>query len=288
MSAVQVSGIFTYPIKSCGGLSHQNIKLTPNGFEHDRQWLLVRDNPDERGMFITQREFPRMALIHPRFVDDILMISAPDSGEVCVPLEQQRAASLVVTVWKDTVRAVDEGDQIAAWFSEFLGASVRLVRFDDETVRPISMKFTDQPGQTGFADGYPILIATEESLADLNTRLLERGKSTVPMRRFRPNIVFKGTDEAFDEDHWKWITINGVFYEVAKPCARCAITTVDPATGIIPEKGEPLATLETFRRVRGVINGVLFGQNVIHRGLGEVRLGDSVTIDQRAEPIVLD
>jgi hypothetical protein len=48
---------------------------------------------------------------------------------------------------------------------------------------------------------------------------------------------------------------------------------VDQATG---ERGkEPLATLATYRRDG---NAVLFGQNLVHVGTGELRVGDGVTV----------
>jgi len=277
MYAITVTGLYTYPIKSCGGISHDTVSLTARGFQYDRQWMVVRDDERHAGMFVTQREFPKMALIQTRIDADCLHISAPDMSDTAVMLKQKHAADREVVIWKDTVRAVNEGDQLAAWFSAYLGAPLRLVRFDDAGNRSVSMKYTDQPSQTGFSDGYPILIANESSLGDLNARLESRGKPPVLMNRFRPNIVVSGAD-AWAEDYWKWVTIGGIRFEIPKPCARCPITTVDQATGTIPVKGEPLATLETFRRGSGDVSGVIFGQNVIHRGMGDVKLHETVKI----------
>ncbi|MFN8527177.1 MAG: MOSC N-terminal beta barrel domain-containing protein [Anaerolineae bacterium] len=277
MTEIMVTALYTYPIKSCGGLPHAEMALDARGFLHDRQWMIVSDADKDRGHFLTQREYPRMALIHPCVEADQLTLRAPGMPEIAVPLAQDHPADMTVVVWKDTLQAVDEGDAIAQWFSAYLGAAVRLVRFADEIVRAVSMKHTDQPSQTGFSDGYPLLLANESSLADLNDRLAARGKPAVPMTRFRPNIVIQGVD-AWAEDTWKWVEIGGVRCEVAKPCARCAITTVDPLSGEATIKGEPLATLETFRRGTGSVSGVLFGQNVIHRALGTLRVGDRVEL----------
>jgi hypothetical protein len=283
MSAVRVTGIYTYPIKSCGGIAHERRELHARGLHGDRAWMIVRDDANY-GEFVTQREFPRMALIQPVYTPDGLTISAPGMPEIHVRYDAQSARRLDVTVWKDSVRAIDQGDDIAAWVSEFLGASLRLVGFADDSRRVKHTEFTPHAFETGFADAYPLLIAAQQSLDELNRRLAERGKSTVPMQRFRPNLVLDGLDAPFDEDHWKWITIRDVRYEIAKPCARCAITTVDPQTGVIPEKGEPLATLETFRRGTDRVKGVLFGQNAIHRPPYDdsvVQVGDVVSIDER-------
>ncbi len=277
MQAITVTGLYTYPIKSCGGISHDAVALMNRGFQYDRQWMVVRDDEPRAGMFVTQREIPKMALIRTRIDAECLHISAPDMPDTSVSLRQERAADRDVIIWKDTVRAVSESDGLAQWFSDFLGTPLRLVRFDDAITRPVSMKFTDQPSQTGFADGYPLLIANESSLHDLNRRLEARGTTSIPMNRFRPNIVVSGA-RAWAEDDWTWISINGIRFEVPKPCARCPITTVDQATGIIPVKGEPLATLETFRRGSGAVTGVIFGQNVIHRGMGVVHLNEIVSL----------
>jgi len=277
MTAITVTGLYTYPIKSCGGIAHDVLSLTPRGFAYDRQWMVVHDGERHKNSFVTQREIPKMALIKTHIDPECLHISAPNMPDVAISLAQEPPADREVIVWKDTVRAADVGADTAAWFSEFLGAPLRLVRFDQASIRPVSMKYTTQPAQTGFSDGYPILIANESSLADLNDRLQARGSSPVPMNRFRPNIVISGAD-AWAEDGWKWLTINSIRFEVPKPCARCAITTVDQTTGTVPVKGEPLATLETFRRDIGGVSGVIFGQNVIHRGTGDVNLHDTIIL----------
>jgi uncharacterized protein YcbX len=275
MNMIKVSGIFTYPIKSCGGISHQSATLDERGLRYDRRWMIVSDAPEDRGEFLTQREFPRLSLIQPSFSGDMLAINAPGMSEICVPLAQQGKADRDVVVWDDTCRAVDQRDQVAEWLSNFMAIPIRLVRIADEFVRPTSMDYTDQPAQTGFADGYPMLLTTEDSLIDLNKRLAARGKPAIRMNRFRPNIVVKGADP-FEEDLWKWIKIGDIRVEIAKPCARCVTTTVEQERGEVTITHEPTATLATFRRASN--GGVMFGQNVIHRTVGEIAIGDEVQI----------
>lgn len=266
-----LSGLFTYPIKSCGGLSHEQIALSATGLTYDRRWLVV----DANGEFVTQRQHHHMALIQPRIDGDAMVITAPKLSELRVPLALDGEPSRSVVIWRDRVDAADMGDEAAAWFSEAVGMSVRLVAMPDSTLRPTSTKHTPQAGQVGFADGYPLLVISEASLADLNARLAERGKSPVTMRRFRPNIVI--TDSAaYDEDRLGTFHIGEVTLEAVKPCARCVMTTVDPETGQAPDPQEPLGTLATYRR--GANGGVMFGQNVIHRTLGVLRVGDEVRV----------
>ncbi|MDX2141574.1 MAG: MOSC N-terminal beta barrel domain-containing protein [Chloroflexota bacterium] len=273
MTNIVISSLHIYPIKSCGGIDVTQATLTPRGFEYDRQWMIVQDDDEERGMFLTQRELPEMALIQPIVEGDTLLVRAPGMSALRVPLAQPPdAPTMPVVVWRDTCVAVDEGTLAAQWVSDYLRAAARLVRMADAFVRPVDPTYAKTPAQTGFSDGYPLLLISEASLVDLNERLIGRGKASIPMRRFRPNIVVTGCD-AYAEDNWSSFTIAGLSFEGVKLCARCPITTVDPATGSIPDVQEPLATLATYRKAT---RGVLFGQNVIHRESGTISIGDLV------------
>jgi hypothetical protein len=268
--AIRVTGLYTYPIKSCGRLSHERLLLDERGPVYDRHWMVV----DEAGRFQTQRELPRLALVQPTFAGDTLVVSAPGVGELRLPLAAPQHPAREVVVWRDTVSAVDEGDDAAAWLYSFLGASVRLVRMADGFRRGVDPTYAQSPAIVSFADGYPLLLAADESVNDLNARLEKRGKAPLPMSRFRPNVVIQGAG-AWAEDDWTRITVGGLPFDVVKPCARCATTTVDQATGTIPDHEEPLATLATFRKAA---RGVMFGQNIIHREQGALCLGDPVAI----------
>ncbi len=262
-----VSQVNIYPIKSCAGTSLARSQIDARGFVNDRRWLVV----DEDWSFLTQRELARMALIKPDVDDHCLRLSAPDMPAFELPVDQP-GERVAVTIWKDSgVGAVDQGDAVAQWFSDYLKQNVRLVRFADDYLRQVSQKYAPRASdQVGFADGYPFLIASEESLADLNTRL----ETPLPMNRFRPNIVVRGADEPYAEDTWKAIRIGDVIFDVVKPCARCAITTTDQQTA---KRGkEPLRTLATYRPGNG--GGPLFGQNAIQRSTGSVATGTPVEV----------
>ena len=167
------------------------------------------------------------------------------------------------------MQAIDQGDEAAGWFSDWLGTPVRLVHIADGYIRRVNEKYTISPDDhTGFSDGYPILLASEESLQDLNTHL----ETPVPMNRFRPNLVVKGC-EAFAEDTWKRIRIGEVELAVVKPCARCVVTTIDKET--LEKSKEPLKTLGKYRRHE---LGAIFGQNVIPLNEGRLRLGMNVEV----------
>jgi hypothetical protein len=261
---ITVTALHYYPIKSCRGWALDSAKLSPRGIENDRWMMLV----DSNGQFLTQREHPRMALIEPKIEAARLNLSAPGMPPLEIAIQPDGAARKVV-VWRSTCAAVDQGDPVSGWLSSYLGVDTRLVRIADGFERKVNQNFAVTPNdQTGFSDGYPLLLIAEESLDDLNERL----DAPLPMNRFRPNLVVRGCDP-FAEDTWKRIRINGMDLAVVKPCARCAITTTDQATA---ERGhEPLKTLATYRKADGK---VMFGQNVIHLAVGQIAVGDSVEI----------
>jgi uncharacterized protein YcbX len=235
------------------------------GLEHDRRMMVVT----LEGECLTQREFPRLALVTPQLRDGRLELSAPNFE--CIQLGlQTTGAAWPVNIWKSKgVHAIDQGEEAASWFSDWLGTSVRLVHIADGYKRLVSESYAvNNDDHTGFADGYPILLASEEGLDDLNSRL----ESPVPMNRFRPNIVVKGCGP-FEEDTWNRIRIGDVELAVVKPCARCEVTTIDKET--LERSKEPLKTLGKYRKHK---LGAIFGQNVIPLNGGSIRLGMNVEV----------
>jgi uncharacterized protein YcbX len=224
---------------------------------------------------ITQRDLPKLALVEPTISGDSLILSAPGKSELCIPLEDRAQKMSPITVWSDTVKAHDEGDEAAEWFSDYLNVDVRLMRMPDDFVRRVDPYYSPEFAQVGFADAYPLLLISEASLETLNEKLAARGKPSLPMNRFRPNVVVAGC-EPFAEDTWKHFSIDGIPFEGVKLCARCVTTTVDQSRGEVLDKDEPLVTLATFRRAAG--GKVMFGQNVVHRGLGTLNVGAFVEI----------
>jgi len=277
-----VTEVNIYPIKSCAGISYKSGKIGKFGFENDRKWMVV---DAESGRMMTGRRFPVMVLVKPRFSDDNkhLIISGPECSEIKIAIENEKSAgSKDVTVWSSpATSAIDEGDEVAAWFTKLLKYNVRLVRYPNKTHNRLidaEYKSKDKEEYVSFADGFPYLITSEESLADLNSRL----PNSLSMRRFRPNIVIKGVKGGFPwmEDSWCGgsIKIGDIEFRVAKYCERCKMTTLDPDTGKYGE--EPLKTLATFRQ--GLRRGgkeVTFGQNLIcETEVGEISVGQSVVV----------
>ncbi len=261
--SIRLSGLYRYPVKSLRGESLDTMTIGPRGPEYDRHWMLV----NEAGRFLTQREFPRMALVRPEIRETGLRLQAPGMFELDVPADSEQEMS--VQLWRDSCTARVMNPAADQWLSDFLGVSCRLVYLPEEQVRQVDQQYAAAEDQVGFADGFPFLLISQASLDDLNQRM---GR-TLPMERFRPNLVVEGC-EAYAEDTWKRIRIGDIEFRVVKPCSRCVIPTVNPQTGE-REGNEPLKTLMSYRKEG---NNVYFGQNLIHDAQGELQTGAAVEI----------
>ncbi len=264
---MRVTGINIYPLKSTRPIALTESDVLPRGLPWDRRWMLV----DSDGRFITARQYPVLAMIDTAIGADTLEISVAGREVLQIPLAEPSAAHILVTVWKDRCQAVPVGAAADAWFCDYLGMPCRLVRMTDQLVRLVNPDYGQPADQLSFADGFPLLLISEASLHDLNRRL----PAAVPMQRFRPNLVVDG-EQPYGEDGWCRLRVGEVEFEGVKNCSRCVFTTIDPHTGVKDPAGEPLRTLASYRRRKG--GGVYFGQNLIPRSRGTIRLGDSVEV----------
>ena len=258
--ACSIASVNLHPIKSCGGFAVTEALLIETGLELDRAWMVV----DAKGEMITQRERPRLALVKPTMRADDMVLRAPGMLALHIALDAVEAATRA-RVWDDEVKAYDMGALAAQWFTDFIGEPARLVRFDPDQKRLSDAAWTgDVAAENAFGDGFPLLVTSAASLADLNDRLVAKGAPPVTMERFRANLVLDGLS-AYDEDHLDEITIDAeggtVHLKLVKPCARCSIPNVDPSTA---ESGhEPGDTLAGYRSDVRVKGGVTFGMNAI-------------------------
>ncbi|MFN3568631.1 MAG: MOSC domain-containing protein [Polaromonas sp.] len=263
-----ISALWVYPVKSCAGVPVREAILTETGLEFDRAWMVV----DEHGEFVTQRELPRMALIQPQLKTQDMVLRAPGMLALHIALDQVQEP-VRVKVWNDEVQAYDMGAVAAQWFSDFLGAKLRLVRFDPAHKRLSSARWTGGvEALNQFSDGYPLLVLSEASLAGLNERLQAAGSVPVGIERFRPNLVLGPAPgpaadalAAHDEDRLDELQVSteqGVArLKPVKPCARCPIPNIDPATAISsPEVNDMLQTYRQDPRLDGALS---FGMNLI-------------------------
>ncbi|MES2960677.1 MAG: MOSC N-terminal beta barrel domain-containing protein [Pseudomonadota bacterium] len=256
-----LSSLHLHPIKSCAGIAVDEALLIETGLEHDRAWMVV----DADGEFVTQRDLPRMALVKPTLRASDVVLRAPGMLALHLLLDTVEAPCRV-RVWGDSVAAYDMGDLAAQWFSDFLGRPLRLARFDPAERRLADAKWTGLfEAETAFADAFPLLVTSTASLAELNRRLLAAGHDAVAMQRFRPNIVLDGMADAHGEDFIDELTIESpdgpVLLKLVKPCGRCTIPDVDPASAA---QGHAVAdTLAAYRAEPRIGGALAFGMNAI-------------------------
>lgn len=272
-----LSAIHRYPVKSCRGEALASAIVQPWGLDGDRRWMLV----DDSGTAITARAINSLLLVRPEITATGLRVSAPGTAplDVVVP---DAAAQVPVALWGSRLTAAAAGPEADAWFSAVTNISAHLVWLDDPMRRPTSPDFSEPGDRVSFADGYPLLVTTEESLAALNDEVLARAsdeREPLPMARFRPSVVVRGF-EAWAEDDWRRLRIGEATFRAVKGCARCVMTTVDPETA--EREKEPITSLARLRRWDGA---TWFGVNLVPDTPGAVvEVGDEVEVLEAVAP----
>jgi uncharacterized protein len=264
-----LASLHVYPVKGCRAVDLDEAAVEPWGLAGDRRWLIV----DADCQFMTQRKHPALArVVIAGGAGADITVSCDGYPALPVAAPDESAELLKVTVWRSTVLAASAGPEADAWFSAYLGESVRLVYLDDPTRRAVDPDYGADGDTVSFADGYPVLLTSTESLDQLNQWLNAAGDQPVPMNRFRPNVVVSGY-HPWDEDRWRRIRIGAVPFRVAKPCGRCVVTTTDQTTGM--RGSQPLKMLAARRRFG---QNLVFGQNLIPDSPGHIRVGDPIEI----------
>ena len=265
-----LSQIIVYPVKSLAGISVTQWPLVKTGLLYDRCWMLV----DAQGEFLSQRRLPRMALIKTQIIDNQLWLNAEGHQAISLSLSPATGELISIKVWEYQGQGQTVSDALDHWFSLVLEHPCRLVYHPENQIRPVDPDYAFNTDQTAYSDGFPLLLASEASLADLN----HKSGLSLDMRRFRTNLVATHC-KAFAEDRWRKIRINNVSFRLPKPCSRCAIPGIDP------DHGEPQkAVLSALADWRKYNNKVYFGQNLIHDSTGILNLGDEIEILSQGEP----
>lgn len=267
-----VTSLLSYPVKSMRGHPHTRMQVGPRGPLHDREWMVV--GSDMR--LVSQRDFPTLAQITPSITKYGLTLSCDALSPIVIPTELWEGGTVIqrhVHVHKDGIwGCIDQGDEVAGWLSEYLGTAVRLVRMPANVTRPSKRLAEGERAIMNFADGYPFLFTTEESLLRLNQNL---AGVRVPMANFRPNVVVSGTKDPWEEDHWNEFAVSGIRFKGVKPCDRCVVITTNQRTGVRHKK-EPLRTLTEIHKNED--GKPIFGVYANHFGEGSIRLNSPLML----------
>ena len=277
---MKISEINIYPVKSLKKISLDRAVVEDRGLENDRRYMLV----DENNELVTQREIAALSMVSTRYHENLLEVSLGSENWLSIAEHFDEGKKVEVRVWNSQCEAFLAEENVSDWFSDAFKTKLRLVQMPVSTKRGINKLFNNGDDVVSFADGYPMLIVGENSLRDLNSKL----ETEIPMDRFRPNLVFSGSD-GFIEDKWTKIRVGETVFRVTKPCARCVVTTINQETGVSDDK-EPLKTLSKYRKSSDIYpdnfadfglgkNDVLFGQNLVAENFGrEIKVGDGIEV----------
>ncbi|MFI6483113.1 MOSC domain-containing protein [Nonomuraea sp. NPDC050663] len=270
---MRLASIHIYPVKSTQGHDLDVAEVLPWGLAGDRRYLVT----DADGEMLTARENPRLLTVRAELTGDTITLTGPHAAPLKVlPSSRRRETK----VWKTPVELTDGGQDAAEWLGALLGFPARLAWLDDPTRRPVNPEYGTADDRVALADGYPVLLASTRSLAQLNDWIAgeaaERGEEVpepLPISRFRPNLVVDGVDEPFAEDSWTRIRVGEVGFRVVKGCDRCVLTTIDAQT--LKKGKEPIRTLSRHRKWDGK---VWFAMNLIPDTTGAVVVGDRIQV----------
>lgn len=269
--AIKIKSLHIYPLKSASGITLNKLKFESLGPLFDRRWMVI----NEFGQFISQRTHPKMATLNTELNVNDLILTHSEVGKLILPLNKSFLPSdtgCEAKLFSKIIKGYDCGKLASDWISDFLHSKAKIIFYHPQAYRrTVDPQYTDDESkEVAFADGFPWLLTSQETLDNLNQKL----SKPIGMDRFRPNIVVEGTTSD-EEDNWINFKIGDYHFKNAKPCSRCKVTTINQAQGI-SQSHEPLDTLKTYRFKDGKI---YFGINLIHEGSGELKIGDVVTLN---------
>lgn len=262
---VTIHSLHIYPVKSCQGIQLESAELVDTGFKYDRHWMVV----DKQGQFLSQRQFPAMALIQTRLTPLTLVLNTARSNPLIIPLTDKTDGFTSVRIWNDSCRAAIVSNDASQWFSDFLETPCDLVFLPQTEKRHVDPHYAKTSQTVGFADGFPLLVLSRASIDALNNHLTEK----VSIDRFRANIIIDGC-EPHAEDEWSQISVSDIEIQLVKACSRCVIPSINQQTA--EKHSTLLKTLASYRRRRD--SRIYIGQNGLHRSNGTISRGQLVTI----------
>jgi uncharacterized protein YcbX len=275
MQSARITGLWIYPVKSCRGISLQEMQFSPTGPLHDRKWMIV----DDKNCFITLRTVSKLAEIKTAIHGPFLHLYA-ENNKILVDMTQECEQFEDVTVWNDTFKAGIENISINEALSDFLSKSVKLVRYQTQSFRDIKQWGTSVVKETMFTDGHPVLLVNQSSLDDVNAKLIAKGLAPSQIERFRANIVIEGLPAYSEEvmSNYKVKSPSGdVILTHPKHCGRCPIITQDVETGKVVSK-ETLQLLAAERKIENS-KKIPFGVNLTPQNLGLIRIGEEIFLN---------
>ncbi|GAA1428544.1 MOSC domain-containing protein [Microlunatus lacustris] len=268
--APTLTSLVRYPLKSGRAETLAEAVVEPWGLAGDRRWMVV----DAGGRMLTGRQVPELVLVVATAGDDGLVLSA--RGRTPVRVATPAGPDRVPVDLFGSRFLASPAPGAEAWLTAVLGRPAQLLHLRDPRGRAADPAYAAPGDVVSLADGFPLMLTNEASLAALEGWVAEGPRpqeAPLGMGRFRPNLVVTGAP-AWAEDRWRRLRIGDVSFRAVKACERCAFTLVDPATAARTK--EPLASLARHRRYDGK---TWFGVNLVpEQPLGRLRVGDAVEV----------
>ena len=263
---IQLEEIRIYPIKSTAPIYVEQADVLSYSIAHDRTWAIF----NEDNQALTARDYPQLLDLKTSIHQEHLSISLRGESIAQIPLLSTGAAIDQLGIHSYTAPGIEIDTEFNLWLSNFLKVPCRLVQYNKEKKRPVLAKHGGvENDRVGFGDQAPILLLSQASLNDLNTRL----ETPIGMDRFRPNLIVSGL-EAYEEDHLTQVQIGNTTLKIIQHCERCVLTTIDPISKEKHRGGEPLTTLSKYRK--GPRGGIILGVHAVVIKEGTISKGDAV------------
>jgi hypothetical protein len=274
---ILVTDLVFYPIKGCVGTHLKSAVIDETGMQFDHMWAIC----DKNHNLVNLKADTRLNRLIPELLLDTKGLPSTlilHYGEKTyqLPVDKEPNGEIFeVEMSKQPRKVRSEGEIASAMLKEIFNADYDLIRAAEPS-NPYADYKPSYAIKVNLAAALHLHLTTEKSLEALRQALPDRNK-TIQMSVFRANIVVNGS-VAFDEDTWAEMVINGVRLVGLKPVKRCAATIVDPETLEFDEKQEPMRTLTAMHSVEGL---PMFGEWLVRRNNGVIRVGDRVEVVRR-------
>ncbi|KAL1304648.1 hypothetical protein AAFC00_003610 [Neodothiora populina] len=241
-SQMYIESMSVYPIKSCAGwqIPHDTPwEVKPEGLAWDREWCIVHQST---GMALSQKKYPRMALIRPSLdfkagvlrIDTVAHVADGKPRYITVPLsadprvfatDDHRKIQRTIVCGDNIDARAYTSSETAEFLSSIIGVSCQLARFPATLPGCSSLRHAKAhlgannkrrtpspldklvPTPLTFSNESPILTISRSSLNRLNEHIKSASGKTASPDVFRANIIlaesFTGLPEQpYAEDHW--------------------------------------------------------------------------------------
>ena len=274
---MQISQLWTYPVKSMVGVSVESVELSSLGIVGDRHWA-IRDL--ERGGIRGAKKIGELMQFTAHRNDNDVIITFPDGTQVSSADEDVNfmlSGVLGRNVLLESLpadnnlehfrRGPSDSDDPLTELRGIFGREAEEPLPDFTAFPPEVAEFESPPGT--HHDCWPLLVMTTSALQALTEAVPE---SQIDVLRFRPSIVVEtNSGEGHVEFSWKGKTasLGTAVIEFLDPCPRCIMITRKVNDELPEDRAILRHVVRDLNQAVGVYARILTP--------GRVALGDALT-----------